>query len=242
MELESWLLTVAKEWGFDHFHYGGTFPESVAKPRMITLSVWPSQLLHSYYENDYYKYDQVISHFMSRSEPFTWDMLDFEKSPKESWNLQMECDSVGVRAGVSVIHRGSSGEQAVLTFSADQDRNAFSVHARKMAPYVQQILLLAHRQVCRLYEGLKSVSIQLTVREKQCLVWAADGKTSAEIATILAIGAQTVVQHLTNATNKLGVSSRQHAISKVLSHRLLEFWGESWSREPSPSEAASENS
>jgi DNA-binding CsgD family transcriptional regulator len=55
----------------------------------------------------------------------------------------------------------------------------------------------------------------LTVREKECLKWAADGKSAWEIGNILHISDRTVNFHLNNKVQKLGVTNRQHAVAKA---------------------------
>jgi DNA-binding CsgD family transcriptional regulator len=54
----------------------------------------------------------------------------------------------------------------------------------------------------------------LTLREAECLRWVADGKTDAEIGTILGIAARTVRFHINNAKLKLGVATRIQAVAK----------------------------
>ena len=57
---------------------------------------------------------------------------------------------------------------------------------------------------------------ELTEREKECLLWAAEGKTSWETAQILQISERTVIFHLQNAARKLKVVNRQHAIARAV--------------------------
>lgn len=66
-------------------------------------------------------------------------------------------------------------------------------------------------------------SISLTRRECQVLQWAAKSKTSWEISEILKISENTVLTYFKRAFTKLGVSTRQHAIAKAVSLRLIEF-------------------
>ncbi len=55
-------------------------------------------------------------------------------------------------------------------------------------------------------------AVEFTRREIQCLKWAAAGKTDSEIATIMKVAVPTIRFHMTNASRKLGVSGRSHAI------------------------------
>lgn len=52
----------------------------------------------------------------------------------------------------------------------------------------------------------------LSQQEKICLKWAAAGKTSFEVGTILSISPRTVDHHIYNACLKLGVHTRQAGV------------------------------
>lgn len=62
----------------------------------------------------------------------------------------------------------------------------------------------------------------LSQRERECLLWSARGKTSAEIAGILELSEHTVNHYLTNAAIKLGASNRVHAIIRAMILGLLQ--------------------
>jgi DNA-binding CsgD family transcriptional regulator len=54
------------------------------------------------------------------------------------------------------------------------------------------------------------------------LTWAARGKTSAEIASILGLSKRTVDFHLDNARGKLNAATRTEAVIKAATGRLIE--------------------
>lgn len=64
--------------------------------------------------------------------------------------------------------------------------------------------------------------LALTNREIETLTWAARGKTSEEIATILGLRKRTVDFHLDNARNKLGAETRVQAVVKAASSGLID--------------------
>lgn len=55
----------------------------------------------------------------------------------------------------------------------------------------------------------------LTARQREVLEWVAEGKTSADIATIMGITAPTVDKHLRLARETLGVDTTAHALIKA---------------------------
>ena len=70
--------------------------------------------------------------------------------------------------------------------------------------------------------GIWPRTVDLTDREAEALTWAARGKTSSEIATILGLTKRTVDFHIDNARLKLNASSRMHAAVKAAAGRLIE--------------------
>jgi DNA-binding NarL/FixJ family response regulator len=64
--------------------------------------------------------------------------------------------------------------------------------------------------------------VQLNDREVETLTWVARGKTSVEIAQILALSKRTVDFHIDNAREKLGVSTRTEAAIKAVTGRLID--------------------
>lgn len=64
--------------------------------------------------------------------------------------------------------------------------------------------------------------IQLNDAEIDTLTWVARGKTSSEIAKILALSKRTVDFHIDNARNKLGASTRTEAAIKAVTGRLID--------------------
>jgi len=62
----------------------------------------------------------------------------------------------------------------------------------------------------------------LSPREREVLGLAADGRSTAEIASLLHLGTTTVKSHLQNVFEKLGVSDRTAAVAVALRKRLLD--------------------
>ncbi|TYL70087.1 helix-turn-helix domain-containing protein [Bradyrhizobium cytisi] len=64
--------------------------------------------------------------------------------------------------------------------------------------------------------------VVLSPREKQCLQWVEEGKSSWEIGVILKITENTVNFHLKNAMRKLEVTTRIQAAIKARRLKLLD--------------------
>lgn len=64
--------------------------------------------------------------------------------------------------------------------------------------------------------------ISLTPRERDCLHWVSQGKTSWEIGKILGIRERTANYHIANFCSKLRVTTRQAAITVAIQQGLLQ--------------------
>jgi LuxR family transcriptional regulator, transcriptional activator of the bioluminescence operon len=67
----------------------------------------------------------------------------------------------------------------------------------------------------------KSEGAPLTPREQQCLLFAARGPTSGDIATRLAIAERTVEFHFAGIRSKLAATNRQKAIAKAMAAGVI---------------------
>ena len=65
--------------------------------------------------------------------------------------------------------------------------------------------------------------LQLTDRQRDCVVWAARGKSDWEIAQILGISHETVIQHLKQARERYGVSKRTMLAVSALFDGTISF-------------------
>ncbi len=72
-------------------------------------------------------------------------------------------------------------------------------------------------------EGLPEPRPQLTDRQRDCLIWAARGKTAWESSRILGISEETVVRHLKQAREKYGVEKQTSLLIRALFDGIISF-------------------
>ena len=63
----------------------------------------------------------------------------------------------------------------------------------------------------------------LSDRQRECLLWVARGKTAAEVALILGISSETVLQHLKMARERYQVHCKQSLVVSALFDGLIGF-------------------
>lgn len=62
---------------------------------------------------------------------------------------------------------------------------------------------------------------RVSPRERECLLWASEGKTDWEISIILGISRPTVTKHLLSARQRLGAVNRAHLIGAAIRHKII---------------------
>ena len=112
--------------------------------------------------------------------------------------------------------RAAAGASAVL----GEERYAELYAAGRALP-LREAIAVAGAVAVPTAPVAPSAKMGLTRREREVLRLVAEGQTDRAIAAALSIGERTVEWHLTNAFNKLGVSTRAAAAAAALRRGLI---------------------
>ncbi|MGF1614684.1 MAG: autoinducer binding domain-containing protein [Gammaproteobacteria bacterium] len=224
-DLHSTCSKVCEALGFDYFLYGAQFPTSLIKPQVAIISGFPSQWWQHYKACGYMKIDPTLTHCAKRLTPLLWKDIGVRKedTPPLARQLMIEAQDHGLKSGVSFPAHAGGGESAILSLVSQDEHKTAEARIINALPTGQLITGYIHESARRIFanKALPIAKAQLTPREKECLLWAAEGKTTWETAQILNISERTVVFHIQNASLKLNVSNRQHAIARAVSQALI---------------------
>ena len=69
--------------------------------------------------------------------------------------------------------------------------------------------------------GGKQASDPLSERERECLLWVSEGKTTDEVALILGVSSNTVNSYIAHAIQKFGASNRAMAIATAIRSGII---------------------
>lgn len=207
--------------GFDHFIYALRVPTRFSEARVVVVDGYPPAWLDRYWALEHHNHDPVVAHCGQRVVPAHWASLAVDPAGASA-AMMRDAAGHGLRDGVSMPVHSPRGEMGILSLAIDQAPAASVPRCQWALPYVQVMAGHVHEATCRIF-SLSDAPPQstLTAREKQCLRWVADGKTSAEIALLLTMTERTVNFHLNNAMIKLDVSNRQHAVAKAILQGLV---------------------
>ena len=111
----------------------------------------------------------------------------------------------------------------MFTLASKQEYSHTKSRIHKILPHAQLFTAYLHESVRRIYDDrdIPLSHVQLTERETECLIWAAEGKTTWETAQILDISERTVIFHIQNAISKLNSVNRTQAIARAVAMGLI---------------------
>jgi DNA-binding CsgD family transcriptional regulator len=216
------VAKLAQQMGFEKFVYAMTIRTPSLKPQEYLLSGYPSEWIKRYVSGNYFRIDPVIRHAQSSTLPIVWTEHPSESTEvRDFWE---EARSFGLAAGLSLSVHEQPGITGIFSLSRDK---AIDMEGQDLAALIGRAQMLSsvlHHAVFRIDLPkfiLPEGNAFLTTRERECLKWAADGKSAREIAEILGITERTAVFHVNNVVQKLSAANKIQAIVRALALNLI---------------------
>jgi LuxR family quorum sensing-dependent transcriptional regulator len=214
------LLKRAAVSGFQ-WAFAGRVPTAATQARDIHSHVLfqelPRKWAARYNRHNYALRDPVVRHLHRSTAPFTWEeSYVAEKQHGHAELISGEAAAFGLKKGYVIPIRLVGGVLAAVSFGASQmdlDPNI-----------VAQLAFAANLAVghlLRLRYDLRDKEYSVSPRERECLLWASEGKTDWEISVILGISRPTVTKHLLSARQRLGAVNRAHLIGAAIRHKII---------------------
>jgi DNA-binding CsgD family transcriptional regulator len=220
-ELKPEIERFCREMGFELFAYALTVRAPSLKPQQHVINGFPLPWVNRYVSAGYFEVDPVVRHAERSSLPAIWNDQMFHDGPTaQFWD---EARSFGLSSGLSFSIHEQPGVIGILSLARDRDIDLPDGELAALIGRAQMFASLLHHAVVRidLPKLLPEQNAILTAREKECIKWAADGKTAWEIGQILSISERTAVFHMSNVMQKLGAANKTQAIVRAVALRLI---------------------
>ncbi|MGO9482976.1 MAG: autoinducer binding domain-containing protein [Rhodomicrobium sp.] len=188
--------------------------------RHLLVGAFPPEWMDRYFAQDYVHIDPIARRSKCDPSPFLWsESVPFARGEHGAAVNRMfgEAREFNLKAGFVVPMNTLEGD--VIAMSLGGEAADLPPDARGMISMIGAYAIGRSIEL-RGWERKRKRS-KLTVRELECLKWAADGKTEWEISIILQISEHTAGKHLSNAIRKLGAVNRTHAVANAIRWGLI---------------------
>lgn len=204
------LVKVGRQLGFDYCSYATKLPTTEGRVAVICDN-YPASWWSRHREMAYPNIDPGVGAATGSDAPVLWP--DGESAVANS--IAEDAMANGLGAGWMKSVRDVQGVVGVLTLARERDPITAEELEAKSAMMVW-LAHVAHEGLYRLLAREYASAAPLSARELEVLRWSAEGKTAGEIALILGIAERTVVFHVNRVVDKLGVSTKIHAVARAV--------------------------
>ena len=180
----------------------------------VLLCDWPVEWLERYVARNYVDHDPVVSHMKHLQAPFQWrDAADEIRVDRGGEAVMGDAGEFKLKDGLAFPLVTLEGQIVMVSLGGDQVE--LSVAEFGMISLVSTYAVGRAMQL-HTTPGRTIDHIELSPRERECLKWAAVGKSEWEISQILGISEHTSEKHLLNAKAKLGAVNRVQAVAEAI--------------------------
>jgi DNA-binding CsgD family transcriptional regulator len=177
-------------------------------PFQIVTSSMPAVWTEKYERDRLYQGCLIYARARESRSSFEWRMADWDNgdlSPAQSawYRHNIEC---GLLGGLAIMDHTRGEEMMIIICGAGGELDS---RDRKALYFAGTEAIIRLREL-----GISQpVQFALSQRERECLQWAAKGKTDKEIGLIINLSEKTVNIYIERAKAKCGVATRAQAIA-----------------------------
>ncbi|NCT83936.1 MAG: LuxR family transcriptional regulator [Comamonadaceae bacterium] len=192
-----------------------------AKTEYVTVSNTPSAFLEAFNDASNAKRDPVHQHVMRNAAPLIYDQSLYVKADAgDLWEMQAP---FGYRTGLAVSVHMPGYRRFLLGVDREKALPKDAVRLNRMIADLQLLAVHAQDAAARLLLSSKGMDNRpkLSARQLEILKLTMEGKSAWVVGSILGISENTVNYHMKQLFKELDVSSKPHAVLKVMELGLL---------------------
>lgn len=216
------------EFGFDRLFYGFTRSHTEFglghHDDILVLSNHTDEYLEGYFKDDLYLDAPMLTWARQNVGAMSWSWIIENKSALTSKQKKVLAFNLshGVTAGYTISFRDAvtrnKGAIALTAGPGISQCDVETIWARS-GREINILNQFVHLRIASL--PWPSVRRRLSARQREVLEWVGDGKTIADIATIMGLTAATVEKHLRKARDALNVETTAQAVMKASIHKQI---------------------
>ena len=181
---------------------------------------YPEDWMKYYAEKGYENEDPVPKQAFKSSRPFSWaELVNKTKLTATERKVMNEAEEAGLKDGIGIPLYGVHSEVAGIGLAS----SAGGVDINKNMLCKLRAIASQFHMIYSEFMAIETPidNVRLTPREREVLLWVAEGKSDPVIAEIIGISVPTVRFHLNNIYQKLQANERTFAVVKALHLGLI---------------------
>jgi LuxR family quorum-sensing system transcriptional regulator CciR len=221
-ELAGTMEAIARELGFRYFALTHHVDIPRAPQPAIRLDNYPPDWVDFFDAQRLGPSDPVHRASQQMNAGFCWSRLEriVDLTARDRDILQ-RARNAGIGEGFTVPAHVPGESAGSCSFATARGKEVRS----QWLPLAHHVGALAFDRA-RTLSGMRVLAVdrpRLTDRQRDCLYWAARGKTDYEIAIILGLSHETVIQHVKQARGRYGIAKRAQLAVHALFDGTLSF-------------------
>jgi DNA-binding CsgD family transcriptional regulator len=215
-DLRAILTDLAAELGLSHIAYVRLASNKSLDSSLLTaITTYSKEWQRRYFVKQYFLIDPILRHASASLSDFDWNDIERENQVIDDFFSDAIHHNVG-RNGLSILVRNRKNTCAIVSFTNDLPRPDWEDYKTANIDRLHHASVLIDSASSPGAKLPDQLDVNLSLREEQCLMWAARGKTYEEIAEITDLSYYSVRSHLDVARHKLRGANLTHAVAVAL--------------------------
>lgn len=217
------VSAIVQKTGFETFLYGTLVPNKANDPDIVVVTTMPHAWVERYDRMSYIDVDPRVQNCLRHVTPFLWDST-------RSYGLKADAflkDAAryGLRSGIALPFRSTTGENAMLGVSSSRDRLPVGDELELAIGRTYLFASYLHEWFFPNLRNQLAVidmsTTEVSKRELEVLALAARGHSSKRIGRELGISESTANYHIASVKRKFRVRTRSQAIAQAVQTGLI---------------------
>jgi LuxR family transcriptional regulator, quorum-sensing system regulator CinR len=215
------LGNLAAELGLNHIAYVRLASNKSLDSSLLTaIATYSKEWQRRYFVKQYFLIDPIVRHASQSASNFDWSDIKRENQAIDDFFLDAFQHGVG-RNGFSILVRNRKNTAAIVSFTNDLPKPAWAAFKTANLDKLHHAAALIDAAAVAGAKLPDEVDVSLSLREEQCLMWAARGKTYEEIGEITNLSFHSVRSHLDLARHKLRGANLTHTVAIALASGII---------------------
>ena len=210
------IQAAARALGFEQCAFGLQLPCWSTGSRTIVLNNYAAPEWLRFIDQEFLQHDPRDPPGYCNLDPKAWN----EKVWLATTAVRDEALAIGRHVGWLQSSAIAFGLAGILTLSRSDELLSSEALASR-ADHLRWLVKVSHMTLCGILASKPRETVHMSKREIDVLRWSADGKTTSEVAQIMALSENTIKFHIKNAASKLGRANKVAAVARAVRIGLL---------------------